>query len=880
MRNLLYLVLLSTTLFLTGCGKSVPQRWQNFKAYYNTYYNAKTSFEGGYEKNQNLELNVVEGRPIRMYFPPGQAGAQEFQNTIEKGADILRKHEKSEFVEPAILLIGKSYFFRREFFSAQQKFGELRRITSDPELRQWAVFWEARTLFEMELYTQAVDFAEQELLNEEKWNPQIEAETALILAESHVSLGNFLTAIQLIDPALPQVKDKDLRARGYFLLGQLLQFEGEYDLASEAYEEVIRSKRAYELIYQSQKQQAVSLRESGDVVKAEEIFNRLIKDDKNIDVRSELRVELAKTYQKAGKTEDALALYDQVLRDPIIRPGKLTQAQTFYGIADIYREQFEDYVTASFYYDSAAAISLTEQERPPDFDAAELATIFGEYATIQSEITHLDSLIRLANLPKAERDSVINVLRSERLAAFEEEQKRREAERDKLVVVDAESQSEQPIPGLGFLNHLDSKRVEDTKIQFRALWNERPLVDNWRRMEAVRAAPLVTPVPAKPDAEAPAVPADDPSSVPERLALSELRPEALQNGEEADSLSADFLVESQPEVSAEVSESLSKPDAVVEEPEPLFVEDPMDRQLGIILAEIPLDSIALENSLQRLYARKYELANLLYFSLEMDDRAADLYRTIADSSKDVQLRTQSLYVLSGLMADQERMGLARDLAIELVGLNPESIFADRAAETYGLDSLLALKKNALKAVRMPEEMSADSSLLPMMQDSTLNEDRLSVLSEFEQEKSDWPEGITVDSLLNSVLLDQDLMVEGKPAEPDQIAQWLYKAAQEDTDLTRKPYLLYEAARVYAEIALENEKDLYSGESWDNVRKILEEFRNSFPSHPLFQSAELILKEIVLIESVPDSVVVPDSIVGPDSTNNPDLIQIPDSIQNY
>lgn len=859
-------------LFLAGCGTSIPQRWQNFKAYYNTYYNAKTSFEAGFRKNQNLELNVVEGRPIRMFFPPGQAGADDFQNAIEKGADILRKHEKSDFVEPALLIIGKSYFFRSEFFSAQQKFGEIRRISNQSKLIQEAIFWEARTLFEMELYSQAVEFAEQQLLSIEEWDPRIEAETALILAESHVSLGNYLTAIDLITPSLPQIKDKDLQARGYFLLGQILQFEGEFDLASEAFEEVINSKRAYELIYQSQKQQAISLRESGDAESSEEIFSRLIKDDKNLEVRPELKVELARAYQKSGKIEDALELFDDVLRDPFQRPNKLTQAQSYYGIAEIYREVFDDFVMASVYYDSAAAIPLSEQERPPDFNVQELANIYGEYAAIQLEISELDSLIGLALMPKADRDSVIELIREERKLAYEEEQRRREVEREVLVIVDQDEDEQQSIPGLGFLNHLDQRRLQDAKIQFQALWNERVLVDNWRRMEAVRAAPVQSTAQLEGDSQI-----QENELINEQETGVDRISELISN---ADSLQ---LIADEVKIDGAVKDTLEQ-DLSILEVEPLFIEDPLDGVLGIRLSDIPMDSIALAEAWQRYYARSYELANILTFSLELPESASSLYRVIADSSVDSQLQAQALYVLTMLREESGDEIQTLSSAKELIQRHPETIYALRVAEDFDLDSLL---QNVL--ISVIEERESRQKEMELIQDSMLvSLDSLEFSDDSSMQKADSsliieeledapatddviPTELTLDELLNAITLEQTLSIGDEKATLSQMSDWLYAFAKKETNLERKPYLYFEAATLYTQLALEEDDQNMLSESWDKVRQILNEFTSLFPAHPLLNRIDLIL-----IEITPEEIPEDSSFVSPEDSLR---IESPDSIKN-
>ena len=116
------LLLLFGTLVLTGCKTPLKQGWHNFNAYFNTYYNANLNFERGLEKNRNQKPELNPERPIRIHPPPNRAGQTEFDNAIDKGAKILRDHEQSKFVDDALLLIGRAYFYQSEFYNAEQKF--------------------------------------------------------------------------------------------------------------------------------------------------------------------------------------------------------------------------------------------------------------------------------------------------------------------------------------------------------------------------------------------------------------------------------------------------------------------------------------------------------------------------------------------------------------------------------------------------------------------------------------------------------------------------------------------------------------------------------------------------------------------------------------
>jgi len=150
-------------LILTGCKTSFKSNFKDFNAYYNTFFNAKKSFELGKDKSENQVRNYNTLQPIRIYETPLGAGASDFQNAIDKGASILRKYDDTKWVDDALEIIGKSYFYRGEYFSDDQKFDELYLSSIDVEMQQRAIFWKGRVLLELELYNQGVQYLTEQL---------------------------------------------------------------------------------------------------------------------------------------------------------------------------------------------------------------------------------------------------------------------------------------------------------------------------------------------------------------------------------------------------------------------------------------------------------------------------------------------------------------------------------------------------------------------------------------------------------------------------------------------------------------------------------------------------------------------------------------------
>lgn len=487
MRKNLFLIFICF-LFLS-CSTGLKSGWGNFTAYYNTYYNAKNSYQEGYEKVKNSKVSYNPQQPIRIHEVPINAGIQDFDKAIEKGAEILRKHGDSKWVDNSLNLIGKSYFFKKEYFSADQKFQELVVTTQDESLVQESILWRSRVLLEMELYGQGIQYILESLENlEGKWNSKKQADLRTILAEYYVMQGNWLDAITQLNQALPNLNSDRLQERGYFLLGQLNEREGQYREAYQAFSTVEKYYHDYNLQYLALRKKAETARILGDDKTALDTFSKMVKDDKNTEFKSELDYEIAKTYQNKEDLKEAENIYKKIINNSIDQPSKEIKALSYYGLAEIYRFGYNDFEMAAAYYDTSSKQNASLQKLPESFDATELAISFGEYAKLKNEIHHKDSLLWVSNLSKPAFDSLLAKIKREKVKEIEDARKDQEAQRNTLVNITNNSENNSSSQSNGFLNVNNPTQQDNLRSQFQAIWGGRPLTDNWRVRELIRSA--------------------------------------------------------------------------------------------------------------------------------------------------------------------------------------------------------------------------------------------------------------------------------------------------------------------------------------------------------------------------------------------------------
>ncbi|MBO6524959.1 MAG: tetratricopeptide repeat protein [Balneolaceae bacterium] len=609
-------------LFFSGCKTSFKSSFRDFNAYYNTFYNAKKSFSQGQKRSDEQGRNYNTLQPIRIHETPMGAGSGDFQNAIDKGADILRKYDETKWVDDALEIIGKSYFYRREYFSADQKFDELYLSTENQVMKQRAVYWKGRALLELQVHNQGVQYLTEELaLFDGEWKEGLEYQVRAVLGQHYVERENWVNALDQLVIAVPELPKKEYKERGYFLIGQLHEILGNNEEAFEAYNKVTKNYTNYDIQFEAQKKKAEVARKLGNSEEAYKVFSSMVRDDKNTEFISELNFELGKTEQDRGNYKRAEEIYIRILRDQRIKPGAVIRARIYNGLAEINRFEYNDYESAAAYYDSASSMNANEQELPEDFNAKEFASSFGEYARLKNEIYLQDSLLWLGQLPQDKFDSVLVVLENQKREEIAQLQREQEERRNTLINVDAsgnQNTQQQNTERNGFLGNKNPVMLAEASQQFNALWGSRPLVDNWR--------------------------------------VSSLIVNDVQAQNEADT-------ENQGLNTGEAGQ--------------VFV--------SIDLSRVPFAPKEQDSVREDLSTLHYELANLFFLSLNLPDSAETYFNKILEERPNSEVVPVSLYSLSELYAIRNENINAEETARELLNRFPNSVYADRVIETYGFE---------------------------------------------------------------------------------------------------------------------------------------------------------------------------------------------------
>ena len=503
---------------LPGCrsGSALHDRYNDFRAYYNTYYNASRALEDG-EQTLARTTAVDRGQLIDV-FPTPEAGGTSgpFQEAIDKSADLLRERPTSKWADDALLVIGKAYFYQRNLAGAEQKFRETMaaaEIAGDRRLGDEARFWLGRTYAAGDRYDEGVAVLEQGLADadgDRRWTGRMR----LALGELYARAGRWDAAADALREGAEPEGDADVAARAYVLLGQAEEHAERWDAAADAYAQALERNPDYELAFAAQVGRALVLGlDAGQTDRAVQDVRQMRADDKNYERRAELALAEARLRASAGERGPALALFRSVLYDDGARAQGPVAGEAHYRLGEFYRDALDDYVRASAHFDSAATTLRSPAvgrrlARGAIVGVGDQARTYAVVASAASRIAEADSLLALGALDETAFRARIDAIEVGRRRVFLEEQRRLDAARTAaafqegggvVFTGDGGATARPRVPGGapsgqagGFLSYRDPASVQAGRIAFEQRWGTRPLVPNWRRRAAVLAGDVAS----------------------------------------------------------------------------------------------------------------------------------------------------------------------------------------------------------------------------------------------------------------------------------------------------------------------------------------------------------------------------------------------------
>ncbi|PKP10697.1 MAG: hypothetical protein CVU09_05645 [Bacteroidetes bacterium HGW-Bacteroidetes-4] len=482
----------------------VTRSFHNLTSYYNVYYNGNEAFINGVKKiDKSFKDNYSLILPIFKYsnseITRGSFG--EMNRAIEKGSKCIQKHSirvkpkrkdakkqsqkdkdfynQNEFVkwiDDSYLLIGKAHFYKHDFYAAIETFNYLIREYRSKPIKYDAYLWLSRTYIEMGKFDQALEFLSK-FESEKNLVPEpLLGEVALTNADIRMKQKQYESAIPFLIQGIDYTSDKKKKARYTYILAQLYQRNDEKNKAFEAFGKVIDQNPNYEMTFNARINRAsifnASAADSGPLKKE---LNKMLRDEKNIDFRDQIYYALGKIALNESRNNEAIDFFLESARVSTVNTNQ--KSVSYLAAADLFFEQPE-YRKAQAYYDSAVAILSSDY---PDY-----AALKTKNKNLNALVTNLlvieeqDSLQRIAALPDAERNALIDKLIAQ-IIDKEMEAKAAKAKQQQEMAFLQQQGNTMRNEGGGAWYFYNPAMLSMGQQEFKTRWGDRKLEDNWRR---------------------------------------------------------------------------------------------------------------------------------------------------------------------------------------------------------------------------------------------------------------------------------------------------------------------------------------------------------------------------------------------------------------
>ncbi len=519
MKKLLYISIVATVVMLAMAGCSTQKNdaksrwWHSFTARYNTYYNGSQAFiEGSIEKENANKDNFTEMIPLYMVSNKNSksTGLMKFDRAIEKSEKAIKQHsikkrpewtknrrktakdiewlnrkEYNPFLWKAWLLLGKSQFQKGNFDEAAATFSYMSRLYStQPAINGIARAWLAKSYVELDWLYDAEDVMTKMLRDTIHYRAQKDWDYTF--ADYYIKSGQLEQAVPYLQKVIKHERRKKLKARQWYLMGQIQYVLGNKEEAYKAYQKVIHQHPPYELEFNARIAQT-EVMAGGRSKQMISRLKRMARSDNNKDYLDQVYYAMGNIYLLQADTANAIGAYErgnkESTRNGIEKGVLLLKLGDLYWVKEKYNDAQRCY---------GEAIGLLDKERQDYEQLSERSKVLDELVPHTDAVYLQDSLQVLADLPEEERNKAIDRV-IEELKKKEEEEKKaaQEAEAEKVLqrqgaTGNRNNMANRPPAGGqqqgGAWYFYNPMAVNQGKTAFQRQWGKRENTDDWQRI--------------------------------------------------------------------------------------------------------------------------------------------------------------------------------------------------------------------------------------------------------------------------------------------------------------------------------------------------------------------------------------------------------------
>lgn len=483
-------------LLLSGCSTKkntlTRRMYHNLTSHYNIYWNGEKSLQDG-DKQLRSTVKDDYTKVLRVYNYGSQQDGMTMNSTmdraLEKTSICVQKHsmkfgsrERVKWIDDAYLVMGKAHFYKHDYIPAKRTFDFVATEYNYNDIAYVANMWLIKTYIQTEEYPKAVATIEQLLAKTSGVNKlpkELMRNVDFTIADYYIATKDYNPAVKYLKNGILLNRDRDLRTRAMFILGQIYMLQGDANRATAQFKKVIKRNPEYEMVFES-KMNMAKVGTSSNAKELYKMMNKILRDPNNEEYCDRIYYAMAELALREGDEAKAI----NYLRKSVAA-YKDNQIQRAYSSLKAATMLFDrnEYELAQAYYDTAVT-SMDRQFEGYD-SIMNISQTLNELVMYASVVRDQDSLLRVAAMDSVSRNILIDKIIARVIEQEEMEKEQREYE-EQLALMGSTvggdvPKTSEPTNSTGASWYFyNPSSVSRGITEFTKKWGMRKLEDNWR----------------------------------------------------------------------------------------------------------------------------------------------------------------------------------------------------------------------------------------------------------------------------------------------------------------------------------------------------------------------------------------------------------------
>ncbi|HRE39738.1 MAG TPA: tetratricopeptide repeat protein [Ignavibacteria bacterium] len=361
-------------------------RMENFSTYFNVYYTAQADFEEAMAEIRTSTISAYSRRldSLNIDLPLSQNVRDKLKTVLSRASKVIQYHKNSKYLDRAVLLIGKTYYYQNDYFQAERSLSEFLSKLSSSTLSDEAILFLGKTKFKLGRIVESETIF-QKLIKESK-DQVIISEAYQDLALDELSKRNYSEAVKYFENSIKFTKDNDKKAEREYILAKIFTIV-DPSKSSLAYERVVKLSSDFDLSFYSNLNLAKSLILNKQYIRAEEVLENLNSKYRDYPEYKQLaELELANNLKAQNKSNEALLKYYEVI---LKYPNSKASSDAYYYIGEYYEFDKNDYLNALVNYNK-----VIQESSFSDYISIAIrkSSLLDKYFVLQGQINGTDKI--------------------------------------------------------------------------------------------------------------------------------------------------------------------------------------------------------------------------------------------------------------------------------------------------------------------------------------------------------------------------------------------------------------------------------------------------------------------------------------------------------